>query len=733
MKRVSIFFLFLFRLHWIACEEIKDIGAQIFEKSKEKVIEQFQTISFDDVKNFVSTKVDTLKKIVIDQVLKDDVERFTKASIKRYTVDAPKNLSAKASNQSYEADFLYNSRYGRLQKALNQLEKITGLIIKNREEMPRIALAFSGGGYRALTLTAGYMKAFEELGILDAALYIVGLSGSTWYMAPWIFLQDPQGNKSVSAAQYYDEIIQKIENNTFDPFFSSVNVKTFSRQRFANDVILPKLVFSQPIGIPDIFGAALAHAWFGSAPFEAYVDRQQRMRLSNQRPKVMDAKVPWPIYTSVSMHKTNGSYRYNWYEFNPEEVRNLEYGLYLPAYAFGRQFEAGQSKGTEFDGKTYFAPEQSFGYLMGIFGSAYTVNLIDLYRMYLLPGQVNPEDVNAMQQSEQTADDLVEAIKKGDTKTANSLASRYFNPVSLALATAQLFRTLVEQAKSAFIEVGKLRIAPAQVFNPFYKYADPEVSASLTNRDTITFVDGGIHYNIPLRPLFLPERKIDLIFVGDASSSAIEDLTAETSKEMAKAFADIERMYGVLYSRDGKISDKTMHVYRPDPAHPKAPVIVYFNFWLDDQLIGQQELKKYNLKGFDIKKCLGEFCSTFNFSQNKGQFIQLSSLGYLNVMAHKDKILTNDDSIIKERFAQEENWWSLGESTGQSADEIEENLTQKDDVPDIEIPASDVTIPVIPPIPPEILAQEMDNVIFQLDQLRQQLADLLDTLQSLAK
>ncbi|MEQ2284864.1 Cytosolic phospholipase A2, partial [Ameca splendens] len=48
------------------------------------------------------------------------------------------------------------------------------------EEVPVIAIAGSGGGFRAMVGFSGVMKALFESGVLDCATYVAGLSGSTW-------------------------------------------------------------------------------------------------------------------------------------------------------------------------------------------------------------------------------------------------------------------------------------------------------------------------------------------------------------------------------------------------------------------------------------------------------------------------------------------------------------------------------------------------------------------------
>jgi lysophospholipase len=61
----------------------------------------------------------------------------------------------------------------------------------NRDNVPNVAIAFSGGGYRAMTNGAGGLAAFDSRtpnstntgqigGLLQAATYIAGLSGGGW-------------------------------------------------------------------------------------------------------------------------------------------------------------------------------------------------------------------------------------------------------------------------------------------------------------------------------------------------------------------------------------------------------------------------------------------------------------------------------------------------------------------------------------------------------------------------
>jgi phospholipase A2 len=423
----------------------------------------------------------------------------------------------------------------------------------------------------------------------------------------------------VTIHQYNNLLREKIRKNTFD-LKSTANQNSISIIDVASNAIFPKVVFGQVVGAVDFFGSLLAHALLSQ-----FGDKEQRQRLSNQLFSVQKGNIPWPIYTAVSMAKDDDErYRYHWYEFTPEEIRDLETGLAFPSFAFGRTFAQGQS--------TDFAPEQSFGFQMGIFGSAFTVNLKDIKRMF------------DAEQGTTLSDDqrILESIESaGNIQFLRDVLSRPtdFNALKLII-TKKIIDNLSDS------RIGPARIAPAQVNNPFkeYRYA----SNWLQSRDRITFVDAGIDYNIPLRPLFRPDRKVDLIFVGDASNNA------GSNDEIKKALADIERFHKVEYEKDTAMSDATFVVYRPKN-QSRGPLIVYMQFFLDQPLIKKSmedpSLKKFieqaKLDSFNAQKCLdASYCGTFNFSYSLEDFDQLAAIGEFIIKAHQDKIKQIIEEVV---------------------------------------------------------------------------------------
>jgi Lysophospholipase catalytic domain len=526
----------------------------------------------------------------------------------------------------------------RLQAIKKPLEHFMGYSFDSKDELPRIGCVFSGGGYRAMIATAGFLKGLEDVGLLSTVMYISTLSGSTWCLGPWTLMQEPAKQKKVTMNEFMRLLIDKIKDKHLNPL-ASFSERDFDVKLFANLIAWPKIIFEQIINSVDIYGAALSH--FLLSDFGA---ERQNQRLSNMLQCVKEGNHPWPIFTAVSMHQQKEGYLYNWYEFNPEIIMNLEHMLYFPSFAFNRKFDAGVT--------VDYASKQSFGFLMGIFGSAYTINLKDVKRI-LFGGEA---------ETQQEQEQLMAAWYQKPISWAKSSLNKLKSIFSLAVSGK--FRAIWEQSKQDLDQikaavvaqlinsisdtrVGSMRVAPAQIHNPFKRFAKVK-QPWLRDRDYLTFVDAGIDYNLPLRPLFRPERQLDLIIVGDASG----DVPISGSAELTKGLADIKRFWGVTYKQDEQVSNTVVSVYRPEQTtyplggektkHVKPPIIVYLNFLKDDALLAKEQknsairsvIENNNLRAFNPNECIKTFCSTFNFEYTERQFKQLAGMAEFNIKAH---------------------------------------------------------------------------------------------------
>lgn len=511
------------------------------------------------------------------------IPNFKEQVKSRNPLAAYKAQAKKDTNISYNEEIYRSRRMPFVKKGLSQF-------FNNQLDKPiTIGAAFSGGGYRAMIASLGFFKGMADTGLLDATMYASSLSGSTWFLVPWTLLK-------LSVADYKENLLGKLRAGKLDIKNVQSAIQT-DIGALVNDILWPKFLFDQPIGSIDLYGSLLAKTLLAD-----FGDNRQKQHLSEQWSIIQDGSKPFPIYTAVSMHKQeNNKYLYNWYEFNPIEVRNLELNLSVPSYSFNSIFDAGVAK--------EIAPEQSLGFLMGIFGSAYAVNF---------------KDINAK---------FFKQIAEQEKKQSAFEKVKY-------LASAELVSVM------GGTPFGTLRASPAQINNPFKGMT--EVPDWLKNRELITLVDAGIDYNIPGLSLLLPARKLDVMFIFDASSNADQAI------DLKKFFDDARRLYNYQYVRIDNASNSTMSIYK-DPTNTRAPRIIHINFFKDERLMAQaqndpalkQLIQDYDLTTFDVIRCLSlGSCGTFNFLYTEKDFMQLSAIAELNLKANKPVI----ESVIKKEF-----------------------------------------------------------------------------------
>lgn len=235
------------------------------------------------------------------------------------------------------------ARHSKIKEAL---EKMLGMALTDAQ-VPKIAFCCSGGGYRAMISTLGFLKGAETIGLLDAASYAVGLSGSTWALAPWMY-------RDLPLADYAAQLVPKLAVSFIDEPIKWSNVKK---------TLFKKLVHGQQIGLVDIWGAKIINKLAGDFP-----NGGQEIKISDLVDRVKEGKYPFPIFTSAMVPEGEADpQKYEFFEHTPYEVGCPYLNAYVPTWSFGRTFKNGKSQD--------FAPELSLGYGLGIFGSAFTASL----------------------------------------------------------------------------------------------------------------------------------------------------------------------------------------------------------------------------------------------------------------------------------------------------------------------------------------------------------------------
>ncbi|MGC2310889.1 MAG: hypothetical protein WA432_04675 [Candidatus Babeliaceae bacterium] len=240
---------------------------------------------------------------------------------------------------------------GFVSQRLTHIKKSLETILKrpvNAHAVPRIGLCMSGGGYRAMIASLGFLLGLQNGGLLDCSLYMAGLSGSTWLIGPWL-----ESKKSLEA--YKELLMQRL---THDLFQGTNNQEIIA-------ALVRKLVFNQPLTLVDIYGALLAQKLLrdlGKNPQDIYLYRQVEY--------IKNGTNPYPIYTAVMPVK-----KYEWFEFAPYECGSTFLNAFVQTWAFSRFFKEGKSVHD-------IEPPMSLGFVMGVCGSAFRANLREVLEEY---------------------------------------------------------------------------------------------------------------------------------------------------------------------------------------------------------------------------------------------------------------------------------------------------------------------------------------------------------------
>lgn len=245
----------------------------------------------------------------------------------------------------------------RLQKVKSALEKKLG---KPIEYTPKIAFIASGGGYRAMICTLGFLAGAQQIGLLDATTWMSALSGSTWALGLWLSTAQKTG-KALSVADF--------RNQFFDIIAGKELYKPLSASEIAllTNAWLVRAALGQPFTLVSIYGALLANRLLAS-----FGDKRHIAYLSQQANLVQSGQTLIPIYTAIQAESGIKKENIEWYEFTPWEVGGAWLKTYVPTWAYGREFDKGKS--------IDFGIEKTLGFNLGTYGSAFALTVEDIYK-----------------------------------------------------------------------------------------------------------------------------------------------------------------------------------------------------------------------------------------------------------------------------------------------------------------------------------------------------------------
>jgi phospholipase A2 len=452
---------------------------------------------------------------------------------------------------------------------------------------PRIGIAMSGGGYRALVGGLGSLRALIRLGLLDSSLYFSSLSGSSWLVSLVLQHLTKQPNQAINVNHLNQTIKERLSDSLFSSSISSEFVQSSVTDKLAHLLTLTNNSFSSSsfsLSLIDLFSWALNEHLLRD---KNNSKDNQTICLSDQLTSLSGGQFPFPLYTAINDKSMQ-------WEFSPCEIGSSELNYWIPTWTLGKQWEAGVAKASDI-------PEPPLALLLAVFGSAHCVSADRILEEL---SYVSP-----------TIAQLIESIR-----------SRAFHPLSLG--TTRPF-------------------APHPFPNPLYHYD----SSPISKEKNIHLFDAGTAFNIPFTPLLQPSRELDIIFVFDYSSPPESftgvwmKLAADYAKFHSLPFPDLNRSVQLGHQIQSKNASTISPATSSSPPIPYAVTseqsslqramvnsLSVFPGSLSDGLPTIVYLPLLRNPAYDIEFdprenfLQGGFCSTLNFKYTSEQIDQLSGL-----------------------------------------------------------------------------------------------------------
>lgn len=565
---------------------------------------------------------------------------------------------------------------------------------KSIREVPTIGILGSGGGFRAMVCLSGVIKALHNEGILDCTTFVAGLSGSAWYLSA-LYSHGEFPTKSPGELQ--DELKFSIDRS---PFWL---LNPHSLYRYGTSIIQKKNT-GQPVSFTDFFGHMLG---------DTLLVKRIDAKLTDQRQKLQEGKIPFPLYTCLHVKKNVMAKVFQeWIEFTPYEVGIAKYGAFMKTENFGSKFYLGRLV------KRF--PEFPLHYLQGVWGSAFCILFRQLVRdqgkkdlsQAMRERAQNQREDNLQEQLEHfkiddkdsetdasDTEDENDRLRNGAKETNGGIHSSngvdetdeskimikedinseteqlndganekmsIWSSMMMTVMRSSYFNTLSGRAASIFNPLRGLTLQylyPISPFSPTTPSDEQEFKgtheALSTEHKTLYLVDSGLTFNSPYPLLLRPQRGVELFLSFDFSARPSDQTPPFKEVLLAEKWAltnnvpfpPIEEIIQTQYANEPV---RECYVFK-HPRDPYCPIILHF-------VIINDKFKKFKAPGVprttDEEIEFGDFpifddpdqpYSLFNFSFTHYQFERISKLMEFNTLLYADLIKSTIADLVLRR------------------------------------------------------------------------------------
>ncbi|XP_074647268.1 cytosolic phospholipase A2-like isoform X2 [Tubulanus polymorphus] len=537
-------------------------------------------------------------------------------------------------------------------KCMKAMQKLLGSKgPTNTRQTPTIGILGSGGGFRAMVAMSGVIKALKESGVLDCAMYMSGLSGSSWCIST---LYSHPDWPNLDIADFQDEM----KNNIDSSLFYLLSPQSIYRYI---DSIVSKRKNGQPVSFTDFFGHLVG---------ETLLRGRMDSKLSHQQAKINDGDAPCPLYTCVHVKKdVSAQVFHEWVEFSPYEIGMPKYGTFLDSHLFGSKFFLGKLC-RQF-------PEPPLFFLQGIWGSAFCIlfkRLTDNNKK-IDPVEMVREEMEKQLQEEETDE---ESDLSEDEGNQQNKTDKQKQPRETGSSSGGFWKDFLQGIFNSNSLLNS-RSGRAGVIHNFMRGLSLNKSYSLTpfinalqedNEDTfdgifdmastqqkkLFVVDAGLTFNSPYPLLLRPQRGVNLLLSFDFSARPSDDHHPFKELLLAEKWAKLNKLPfppidTCVFDREGI---KELYIFR-HPTDPHCPIVMHF-------VLLNKTFREYKSPGVkretQEEKDFADFSifddpntpySTFNFTYPHRAFEQLSKLAEFNTLLHIDDIKQCMAELVEKR------------------------------------------------------------------------------------
>ncbi|XP_076809592.1 cytosolic phospholipase A2-like [Clavelina lepadiformis] len=554
-------------------------------------------------------------------------------------------------------------RKARIPIVYESIRKILGSekASKSLKETPVISLVTSGGGYRAAVGMCGAMEALNDAGLMDIFTYAAGLSGSAWY---WLSAYALQGILPPGQRKFHDGLKKKFGEDLVLDF-----INPFTIANYQSYIAETKEKSKQPHSFVDYFPGYLVGK-------HTLGEENMHLTLSHLKTYVSDGKVPYPIIASLHAKSSVSVSKFHaYYEETPFEVSLPEYGIGLPPDTVGSTWTGGFLVDKLRELPLHFSHGMTgcaFSILLQKFikkGSERSADLSDYIDAERVRGKQRGDRIIEVESDdEEDTDDEDEDEMESSTAESFSDNSESAPPSEPGFLQKAVTNLSFFTDRNAFVGRTARLNNFAQGFstlkrylmNPFdhgdaHNAQEQELLDALgvlkmqkqmsTKKDTISFIDAGLLFNVPTSVALRPQRGCDLVIVMDFTGNESDDKFSYSSilHGAAHAWRSGLRWPPVNFEKITNLPPKEFLIFPSDD--DDCPTILWFTLCnktfknLKDYTPRSKERPKDDGKFNDFPVFVdGSPYSTFNFQYSGLEFDRLRELMYYNVTSHIDEI-----------------------------------------------------------------------------------------------